>query len=171
MLRILLSGAYTDRILAPAIELTHDMPQVRKSILVPYSARRMFDLVADVPSYPNFMPWCGGARMQAETDGRIRATIDIHFRGVRSGFTTLNRHSGPDAIDMEFADGPFSSFSGRWRFAGLTGFAQGEACKVEFALDYEFSSNLLGRLIAPVFDVIATSFIDAFSARAEKIYG
>ncbi len=143
------------------------MPQVRKSVLVPYSARRMFDLVADVPSYPQFMPWCGGARMQAETDGRLRASIDIHYRGVRSGFTTLNRHSVPHGIEMEFADGPFSAFAGQWRFAGLAD----DACKVEFALDYEFASNLLGRLIAPVFDVIATSFIDAFSVRAEHIYG
>lgn len=143
------------------------MPQIRKSVLVPYSASRMFELVADVPSYPQFMPWCGGARLLDEPDGRVRATIDINYRGIRSGFTTLNRHRETELIEMEFADGPFSSLAGRWQFAAL----DEAACKVEFALDYEFAGSILGRMIAPVFDVIAASFIDAFSSRAENIYG
>jgi ribosome-associated toxin RatA of RatAB toxin-antitoxin module len=127
----------------------------------------MFELVADVPSYPQFMPWCGGARLLDEPDGRVRATIDINYRGIRSGFTTLNRHRETELIEMEFADGPFSSLAGRWQFAAL----DEAACKVEFALDYEFAGSILGRMIAPVFDVIAASFIDAFSSRAENIYG
>ena len=143
------------------------MPHIRKSVLVPYSAGRMFELVADVPAYPEFMPWCGGARVLAQPDGRFRATIDIDYRGIRSGFTTLNRHRTAQEIEMEFADGPFSALAGRWQFAPLTS----EACKVEFALDYEFAGSVIGRLVAPVFDVIAASFIDAFSSRAESIYG
>lgn len=127
----------------------------------------MFDLVADVPAYPEFMPWCGGARAQTQEDGRVRASIDINYRGVRSGFTTLNRHQTARQIDMEFAEGPFSQLAGTWNFAALGE----EACKVEFALDYEFAGGLLGRLVAPVFDMIASSFVDAFSARAEAIYG
>lgn len=143
------------------------MPQIRKSLLVPYGARRMYELVADIPAYPDFMPWCGGARMQAEEDGRIRATIDIDYKGIRSSFTTLNRNRAVEAIEMEFADGPFASLAGRWQFAAL-----GEdACKVEFALDYAFAGTLLGRVIAPVFDGIAASFVDAFSSRAQAIYG
>lgn len=143
------------------------MPQIRKSVLVPFSASRMFDLVADVSAYPQFMPWCGGARSQPEEDGRFRASIDIAYRGVRSGFSTLNRHVFPEAIEMEFAEGPFASLSGRWRFGALAP----EACKVEFSLDYAFASGVLGRVIAPVFDHIAGSFVDAFSRRAEALYG
>ena len=143
------------------------MPQIRKSVLVPYSAQRMFDLVADVSAYPSFMPWCSGARALLQEDGRVRATIDIDYRGVRSGFSTINRYRTPEKIDMAFADGPFEALAGVWHFSALTA----DACKVEFALDYEFAGGLLGRLIAPIFDFIANSFIDAFARRAEVLYG
>ena len=143
------------------------VPQIRKSVLVPYSAQRMFDLVADVPAYPSFMPWCSGACSKLEKDGRVRASIDIDYRGVRAGFTTLNRYRTPEKIEMAFADGPFEALAGVWHFSAL----KTDACKVEFALDYEFAGGLLGRLIAPVFEFIANSFIDAFARRAEVLYG
>lgn len=142
------------------------VPHIRKSILVAHSAKRMFDLVADVPAYPHFMPWCGGASAQTLDDGMVRAKIDIRFGAVQSAFTTLNRHLLYRRIDMEFVDGPFNTLTGRWDFSALTP----DACKVEFALDYEFASGMMGRVIAPVFDVIAASFVDAFSARAEALY-
>ncbi|MDB5805883.1 MAG: putative oligoketide cyclase/lipid transport protein [Betaproteobacteria bacterium] len=143
------------------------MPQIRKSALLPYSAERMFDLVARVTDYPQFMPWCGGAREAAAPDGRVRATVDINYHGVKSSFTTLNRNEPHSAIAMQFVDGPFSALDGLWRFTSLTG----DACKVEFNLDYEFAGGIFGKLVAPVFDVIAKSFIDAFSKRAEALYG
>lgn len=143
------------------------MPSIRKSVLVPHSARRMFDLVADVPSYPQFMPWCGGARAEPATDGQVRASIEIDFRGVRAGFSTLNRHHAPERIEMAFADGPFEALGGLWRFTPL----KADACKVEFELDYKFAGGVLGRLIAPVFDYLANTFIDAFARRAELLYG
>lgn len=126
----------------------------------------MFDLVADVPAYPQFMPWCGGASVQTLDGGMVRARIDIHFGTVQSAFTTLNRHLLHQRIDMEFVDGPFSALTGCWDFSALAA----DACKVEFVLNYEFASGLMGRVIAPVFDVIAGSFVDAFSARAEALY-
>lgn len=127
----------------------------------------MFTLVASVRDYPQFMPWCGGAREERAADGRVRATVDIDFRGVRSSFTTMNRHERPRAIAMELAEGPFRALSGAWSFLTL----EESACKVEFALDYEFAGGVLGRLIAPVFDGIAGSFVDAFARRAEALYG
>ena len=143
------------------------MPHIRKSVLLPYSAERMFALVARVPDYPQFMPWCGGASESVEADGRVRATIEIDYRGVRSSFTTLNRVTAPDSIEIQFADGPFADLGGGWRFSAL----DGDACKVEFRLDYEFASSVLGKLVAPVFDSIAGSFVDAFTRRAETLYG
>lgn len=127
----------------------------------------MFALVAAVPDYPQFMPWCGGARVAVEPDGRIRATIDIDYRGVRTSFTTLNVNLAPESIAMHFADGPFADLAGGWHFTAL----DQTAAKVEFHLDYEFASSVLGRLVAPVFDSIAGTFIDAFARRAEVLYG
>lgn len=126
----------------------------------------MFALVAAVPDYPQFMPWCGGAVAVVEPDGRVRATVDIDYRGVRSSFTTVNREIRGELIVMQFADGPFADLSGEWRFTALGE----EACKVEFYLDYEFASSVLGRLVAPVFNSIANSFVDAFARRAEVLY-
>lgn len=154
-------GSRISRVFRPSV------PQINKSVLVPYSADRMFDLVAAVPDYPQFMPWCGGARETLEADGRVRAMVDIDYRGVRSSFTTLNRNLAPQSIAMQLAEGPFASLTGEWRFTAL-----GEAaCKVEFRLDYEFASTMLGKLVAPVFDNIAKTFIDAFARRAEALYG
>ena len=149
----------------PCVHLS--VHSIRKSVLVAHSATRMFDLVADVSAYPHFMPWCGGASAHTQNDGAVRARIDIRFGGVKSAFTTLNRHRIDRRIDMEFVDGPFTVLTGHWDFYALTA----EACKVEFALDYEFAGGLIGRVIAPVFDVIAASFVDTFSARAEALYG
>ena len=143
------------------------MPQIRKSVLLPYSAARMFELVAKVSDYPKFMPWCGGAREEPADDGRVRATVKIDYHGVKSGFTTLNRNQPPDSIAMQFVEGPFSSLDGLWRFTTLAT----DACKVEFSLNYEFAGGILGKLVAPVFDFIANSFIDAFAKRAEALYG
>jgi len=151
----------------PGTPVLCSVPQIRKSVLLPYSAERMFELVSRVPDYPKFMPWCGGAREKQEADGRVRATVDIDYHGVKSSFTTLNRNDPPDTITLQFADGPFSSLDGLWRFTALAD----DASKVEFSLNYEFAGGVLGKLVAPVFDFIANSFIDAFAKRAEALYG
>ena len=143
------------------------MTQIAKSVLLPYSAARMFDLVAAVADYPKFMPWCSGARQAKAGKDKVRATVDIDFHGVKSSFTTLNTNHAPKSIDMQFDDGPFTALDGGWRFTELAA----DACKVEFSLNYEFAGGMLGKLVAPVFDMIAGSFIDAFAKRAEDLYG
>lgn len=143
------------------------MPQIRKSVLLPYSAERMFVLVARVPDYPQFMPWCGGASETVTGDGLVHATLEIDYHGVKSSFTTVNRNSPPDSIALQFVDGPFAALDGLWRFVPLAD----DACKVEFDLNYEFAGGVLAKLVAPVFDGIANTFIDAFVRRAEVLYG
>jgi ribosome-associated toxin RatA of RatAB toxin-antitoxin module len=140
---------------------------VRKSVLLPYSARQMFDLVERIEDYPRFLPWCGGAEVARDVDSGVVATILIDYRGLRQRFTTANVHRPPEEIAMRLRDGPFSRLDGTWRFRAL-----GEdACKVEFALEYAFARGLLGRAMAPVFDQIARSFVDAFVRRADQLYG
>ncbi|MDD4887894.1 MAG: type II toxin-antitoxin system RatA family toxin [Thiomonas sp.] len=144
------------------------MPQVHKSVLIWYSPQEMYDLVTDVPSYPQFLPWCGGASMQAEEGGTVRASVTIDFKGLRQSFTTQNTNVPGQEVRMRLVDGPFSALHGRWVFIPL---ADGKACKVEFLLDYKFSSFIVEKVIGPVFNHIASSFVDAFVQRAKKVYG
>jgi ribosome-associated toxin RatA of RatAB toxin-antitoxin module len=136
----------------------------------------MFALVRAVERYPEFLPWCPSSHVQpleaasgeggADAD-RVQARVDIAYLGVRSHFTTRNTHHRPSAIDLELVDGPFRSLQGRWTFRELGA----DACKVGLELDYGFAAGLLGRAIAPVFERVANSLVDAFAARAEALYG
>lgn len=145
----------------------HDVHCVTKSVLVPYAAARMFELVDRVELYPQFLPWCGGARVLEQAGNRKTARIDIDYHGVRAHFTTDNVNQPPESIVITLKDGPFRHLHGEWRFRAL-----GEhGCKVEFALAYEFATLLLDKAVGPVFGHIANTFIDAFVRRAEVVYG
>ena len=142
------------------------MRRVAKSVLVPYSASQMFELVDRVELYPQFLPWCGGARVIAQEGSRKTARIDIDYHGVRAHFTTDNHNDPPHSIVVTLKDGPFRHLHGEWHFRAL-----GEhGCKVELDLAYEFATGLLERVIGPVFSHIANTFIDAFVKRAETVY-
>ena len=143
------------------------MHSVERSVLVPHSAAQMFDLVADVEKYPQFMPWCGGASVSHRDDHGMQASITIALAGLKQTFTTRNTHQYPDKIELELVDGPFSALKGEWIFTALTE----DACKVVFTLQYEFSSRTLETLVGPIFNRIATSFIDSFTQRALICYG
>lgn len=143
------------------------MAVVQKSVLVEYPAERMYRLVEDVESYPQFLPWCGGTKIIGRDGDTVRAEVVIDFRGIRQRFSTENRAQPPQTIEMMLVEGPFRHLDGRWHFKPL-----GEqACKIEFRLQYEFSSRLLGKLVGPVFNYIANTFVDAFVHRAEALYG
>ena len=142
------------------------MASVQKSVLVPYSAEQMFDLVERVEEYPQFLPWCAGTRV-VETGTGPLVRIDINYHGVRAHFTTANRNERPERIVIELRDGPFRYLDGTWRFRAL----DATGCKVELTLNYEFATHALERLIGPVFGHVANSFIDAFVRRAENVYG
>lgn len=143
------------------------MPRVQRSVYVHYSAEQMFDLVEDVESYAQFLPWCAGARIVADHEGGVDASIDIAYKGIRATFTTRNQHRYPEQIRLELIDGPFRALTGHWDFLAL----RAGACKVQLSLEYAFASGLLGRAVAPVFDAIANSMVDSFALRAEQLYG
>jgi ribosome-associated toxin RatA of RatAB toxin-antitoxin module len=143
------------------------MQRVTKSVLVPYTPAQMFELVDRFELYPEFLPWCGGARVLEQAGDRKTARIDIDYHGVRAHFTTDNVNRPPESIVITLKDGPFRHLHGEWRFRAL-----GEhGCKVDFELAYEFATQLLDKVIGPVFGHIATTFIDAFVGRAEAVYG
>ncbi|HEY8354769.1 MAG TPA: type II toxin-antitoxin system RatA family toxin [Methylophilaceae bacterium] len=143
------------------------MAQVEKTVLVAHSAARMYALVDAVEHYPEFLPWCGGVDLLKRDDDFTSATLHIDYHGIRQNFTTENKKVFPSLMDIKLVQGPFRHLEGVWRFIPLAD----DACKIEFRLNYEFSSALLEKLIAPVFSHIANTFVDAFVERAEKVYG
>ncbi len=142
------------------------MVMVDRSSLVAHSAASMYALVEDIESYPQFLPWCSDAVVTVRDGTRTVATMHINFHGIREQFTTENANEPGRMITMRLVSGPFRRLRGHWRFTPLAE----DACKVEFRLEYEISSRLLGRVLGPVFHHICNSFMDAFVQRAEQIH-
>ena len=142
------------------------MALVEKSVLVPYSAEQMFNLVDRVEEYPQFLPWCGGAGVTELEGTTVHAMLHINYHHIKQSFTTENVRTPPHHIDITLLDGPFKHLDGDWRFIPLSP----TACKIEYRLHYEFSSKLLEKVFGPIFHYIANTFVDAFVLRAEKVY-
>jgi ribosome-associated toxin RatA of RatAB toxin-antitoxin module len=146
------------------------MKTVHKSVLIWYSAEEMFTLVTDVPSYPEFLPWCDHASASEQDEHGMLAEIGIALGGIHQTFRTRNEHVPGRKVTMKLLSGPFSRLDGEWRFSPL-GAPQQRACKVELELHYGFKNAALATLVGPVFDKIASSMVEAFVKRAEHVYG
>jgi ribosome-associated toxin RatA of RatAB toxin-antitoxin module len=124
----------------------------------------VFSVVRDVASYPEFLPWCRDARVLEHAHEAVVAELELDARGVRERFTTRNRLFPHERIELELVSGPFSRFSGTWRFVAIGGDV---GCRVELDLDFQFSGarGLLGGAFAGVFARAADRLVDAFCAR------
>jgi len=147
------------------------MKHVKKSVLLWYSAHEMYALVTDVPAYPGFLPWCERAELLASDEHGMTARLHLQFAGLHHAFTTRNSHVADQRVVMSLVDGPFSALDGVWQFTPIGGEGSPPACRVEFELSYAFSSRALGAVLSPVFDRVASTFVDSFVARAERVYG
>ncbi|MEO8249996.1 MAG: type II toxin-antitoxin system RatA family toxin [Burkholderiales bacterium] len=145
------------------------MKTVHKSVLIWHSAQQMFDLVAEVDHYPEFLPWCDRASVLATHEDGVTAEIGIAFSGIRQTFTTRNTHLPGREVKLHLVDGPFSRLDGAWVFTPVG--QDQNACRVELSLNYGFKSAALSALVGPVFDKIAASLVDAFVKRAKAVYG
>jgi len=143
------------------------MAVVEKSVLIEHSALQMFDLVDRVEDYPKFLPWCGGTELIERTDVKTIARIHINYHGAKAHFSTENDKQSPHWMRIALREGPFRHMDGGWSFTPL---GDG-ACKVEFRLHYEFSSKLLEKVLGPVFNHIAGTFIESFVKRAQQVHG
>ena len=133
----------------------------------------MFDLVADVDRYPQFVPLCQALRVRRRTSGEndtevLVADMTVAYKFVRETFTSRVTLDKPNLkILVNYLDGPFSRMENRWSFKPT-----GEhACEVEFAIDYEFKSRTLGMLMGAMFETAFRRFSAAFEQRADKVYG
>lgn len=146
------------------------MKSISRTALVRYKAELMFALVDDIASYPEFLPWCSGARVLAQEDDCIEAEVEIAKAGFHKTFVTRNRRQPGKMIEMRLVRGPFNHLQGIWQFTPLG--AQGEqGCKVSLDLQFEFSSTLLSATVGPIFQQIGNSLVDSFCQRAEVMYG
>ena len=143
------------------------MPRISRSADVPFPAPDMFSLVADIERYPRFLPWCRSATVHARTPTVVTASLEVARGPLRKSFTTRNRMVDPERIDIELVDGPFSRLDGRWSFDAMA--ARG--CKVGFEMQFEISNRVLARVLAPLFEEIARTMVDAFCRRAHQVYG
>jgi len=143
------------------------MTTISKSALVLYSPEQMFRLVDDIESYAEFLPWCGKATEISRDEKNVEASIFISYSGVNKEFTTQNKNTAFEKIEMRLVNGPFKNLDGVWLFEPL-----GEnACKVSLNLEFEFSSKIISVTLGPVFSLIANSLVDAFIKRADTVYG
>src|SRR5215207_11746673 len=148
------------------------MPSFRTTRQVRHSPQEMFDLVADVEEYPDFLPVCEGlkVRRRAESGEGVEtlvAEMKVGYKKIHEAFTsrvTLDRTRL--RILVEYVDGPFSFLENRWSFRTAPA-----GCEVEFFINYEFKSFALGLLMGAVFDKAFRSFVEAFEDRADQIYG
>jgi len=140
------------------------MISIKKSALVLYSREEMFNLVDSVEDYPNFLPWCGGTEVIKKSTKITKASIKINYRGVKQTFTTENNKSSPEKMVIKLINGPFKELSGEWRFKAL----DKNACRIELELHYQFNNIILEKLISPVFNIIANTFIDNFVKEANR---
>ena len=141
------------------------MKNIARSAIVEHSAAEMYALVEDIEAYPDFLPWCSAAEVHERVPGRTRATLTAGVGGLRHAFTTVNENRPAEAIDMHLVSGPFRKFEGRWSFVALAP----DASRIEFSLQYEFSSRVLGKVLSPLFDGMADSMVEAFVRRAARV--
>lgn len=151
------------------------MPSFRTTRRVGHSPAKMFDLVADVEAYPQFVPMCTALRVRRRgNEGDVDvvlAEMEVGYKAIKETFTskiTLDRRNL--RIAVEYIDGPFSRMDNRWGFKPDDE-PDAPTCSVEFFIDYQFRNRMLGLLMGSVFDVAFRRFTRAFEARANVVYG
>ena len=126
----------------------------------------MFCLVADVASYPDFLPWCRSASSRSVAENEVEACVEMARGPLHKSFTTRNSLTPGQRIDLRLVDGPFQHLKGAWTFEPL-----GEdGCKVALDLEFDFKSRLVRALVGPVFNEIANTLVDAFCKQARRIH-
>lgn len=147
------------------------MPTHSETRQLPYTAQQMYDLVADVRNYPEFLPWTAAARIKRDEDRGDHRVMDadlvISFKVFRERFTSrVKLWPERKHIDTEYLDGPFKKMISTWDFKDVEG-----GCEVQFFVDFEFKNAILQRIIGVVFNEAMQRVVKAFEKRAHALYG
>lgn len=143
------------------------MPRHHEVRELPYRAEQMFDLVADVARYGEFLPWVAGVRVRSNSGSEMVADVIVGFKGLRERFTSRVHKHRPDRIHVDYLDGPLKHLSNAWKFAELTN----DRCLVDFTVDFTFRSSLFERMAGQMFTHALRRMTDAFENRAADLYG
>ena len=137
---------------------------------MPYQPRELFDLVADIERYPEFLPWCLAARIRRREGKTVTADLAVGFKMVRERFTSrVVLHDEADEhlrIDVSYIDGPFKYLNNHWLFL-----PDEQGCLLDFYVDFEFRSRLLQKVMQPLFNEAVRRMVGAFEGRAKELYG
>lgn len=156
------------------------MPTHAEKRFLPYLPEQLFELVAAVDRYPEFLPWCIAARIRSRepVEGSpertmITADLVIGFRMIRERFTSRVTLSPPDRIDVNYSEGPFRYLNNHWSFRGVPPSPEhpGGGTMLDFYVDFEFHSKLLQSLMAMLFNEAVKRMVHAFETRAKQLYG
>jgi len=146
------------------------MPTHAEKRVLPYQPRQLFDLVAEVERYPEFLPWCLAARLRRREGKTITADLVVGFKMVRERFTSrVILHDEVEQhlrIDVTYVDGPFRYLNNHWLFL-----PHEEGCLLDFYVDFEFRSRLLQKVMQPLFNEAVRRMVGAFEGRAKQLYG
>ena len=129
----------------------------------------MFEVVDGINAYPEYLPWCVNSEELHREEGQVEARIDINHSGFKKSFSTRNKNTS-NTITMELLEGPFKYLTGLWTFEPIGHETDPQGCKVTLHLEFEFTSKIVGMTFGKIFGNIASSMVDSFTERADKIY-
>ena len=142
------------------------MPTHAETKVVPYRPEQLFNLVADVGKYPQFLPWCVGVRIKSSSDTEVVADLAIGFGPFRESFSSRVVLDRPHQVRVRYENGPFRYLKNQWTFT-----PDPRGCRVDFFVDFEFRSRLLQAAIGVVFNEAVRLMVNAFVKRARDVYG
>ena len=143
------------------------MPSIRESRLSPWSAEQMFDLVADVARYPEFLPWVIATRVRSDSETEMVADMLVGFNALREKFTSKVRKERPRMIDVDYLDGPMRTLDNKWFFTPR----EEGGCAIDFCVEFSFRSAMFEKLAGQYLDRALRKMVSAFEARAAALYG
>ena len=143
------------------------MPGIRETRRLPYSCEQMFDLVADVDRYPEFLPWVIATRVRSDTDTEMVADMVVGFKSLREKFTSRVEKQRPDQIEVFYVDGPLKNLDNLWTFKCLPD----GGCEIDFCVEFTFRSSVFEALAGQYFDRAFRKMVEAFETRADALYG
>lgn len=143
------------------------MPGIREVRRLPFSQAQMFDLVADVRRYHEFLPWVVAVRVRSDSETEMVADLLVGFKALREKFTSRVVKRRPDVIEVHYLDGPMRDLDNRWNFRPL----EGGGCEIDFCVDFTFRSRVFEALAGQYFDRAFRRMVAAFETRAEELYG